>query len=319
MYKEMKFSRVKFAISALALTVIAGGIIIYPERYITCCLQGFAMWAECVLPSLFPFMAIALVAIKSGFAERASLPLKRITGVFKLPPAAAVCFVIGLCSGYPTGAKSVLEFRESGRLSAGDSKKLSFLCTTSGPLFIVGSVGARMFEDKGAGWKILIAHLLSVLIIALAISFFSKREEISDGRRLPTGENLLYDCFYGAVVSVAVAGGFIAFFGVAAQIFFDFGFLTIFQKFFSLFTDADGAEAISLGLMEATVGCRKLAAANGALALPFAGFLITFGGASILLQQLAYLTKAGVKPLGFIGVKLAQGIACFLILLLIRA
>ena len=307
----------KFALPAIILTMIAGAIIIYPERYISCCLQGFVMWAECVLPSLFPFMVITLIMIKSGFAEKASLPLKKITGLFNLPPASAVCFIISICSGYPAGSKCVLEFYEKGALSANDCKKLSYLCSTSGPLFIIGSIGVRMLGDKSAGWKILLAHFLSVLIIALIISLFSKKGEKQELKREPVKSNLLYDSFYGAVISVAVAGGFIAFFSVTAQIFSDFNFLIVFEKFFCLFTDENSAKAVSLGLIEATIGCRTLSASSGNLTLPFAGFLITFGGVSIILQQLAYLSKAGVKPLSFVGVKFVQGIVCFFILLLI--
>ena len=314
----MKFQYVvKFAVPALLLTMIAGAIIIYPERYISCCLNGFIMWAECVLPSLFPFMVITLIMIKSGFAERISLPLKRVTGLFNLPPASAVCLIISLCSGYPAGSRCLLEFYESGCLSARDMKKLSILCSTSGPLFIIGSVGVRMFGDKSAGLKMLLAHFLSVIVIALLLSLISKRGEKRELKRAPVKGNLLYDSFYGAIISVAVAGGFIAFFAVTARIFSDFNFLIVFEKFFALFTDAESAKSVSLGLIEATIGCRELSAAAGKLALPFAGFLITFGGVSILLQQLAYLKKAGVNSLYFISIKLIQAIACFFILLLI--
>ena len=314
----MKFVYVvKFALPALLLTMIAGAVIIYPERYISCCLQGFIMWAECVLPSLFPFMVITLIMIKSGFAERVSLPLKKITGIFNLPPAAAVCLIISICSGYPAGAKCLLEFYENGSLTKGDMKKLSVLCSTSGPLFIIGSVGVRMLENKSAGWKILLAHFLSVIAVSLLISLLSKKEKREEIRRAPVSKNLLYDSFYGAVISVAVAGGFIAFFSVTARILSDFNFLIVFEKIIALFTDGQSARAASLGLIEATIGCKELSAADGKLTLPLSGFLITFGGASILLQQLAYLCKAGVKPLYFISIKFVQGIACFLILLLI--
>lgn len=306
----------KFSLCAVFLTIVAGAIIIYPERYISCCLEGFLMWAECVLPSLFPFMVITLLAVKSGFAEKASLPLKKVTGIFNLPPAAAVCFLISACSGYPAGARCLLEFYENGSLDENDCKKLSLLCSTSGPLFIIGSIGVRMLDDKSAGWKILLAHFVSIISIALIFALFSKRRQKREFRRTPKKGNLLYDSFYSAVVSVAVAGGFIAFFSVSARILSDFNFLIVFEKLFRLFTDGKSANALSIGLVEATVGCRNLSSAASKLKLPFCGFLITFGGASIIAQQLAYLTKAGVKPLHFIGVKLLQGVLCLLILLL---
>lgn len=312
----MKLTRVlKISIPCLALTLLAAAIIIFPERYVSCCFRGFAMWAECVLPSLFPFMVITLIMIKSGFAHKAALPLKKVTGAFGLPPAAAVCLLISVCSGYPAGSKSVAEFYESGCLTANDCKKLSALCSTSGPLFIIGSVGVKMFGDKTAGWKIMAAHVLSVLVVGLLISLFSKKGRKSDYRRAPVDNNVLYNSFYGAVISVAVAGGFIAFFCVAAQIAADFNLLLPLEKLLCLVTDPASAPAFCTGVIEITAGCRALGEAGGKLMLPLAGFLITFGGVSIVMQQLAYLTKAKVNAAYFTGVKLLQATVCLLALL----
>ncbi|MDE5721730.1 MAG: hypothetical protein K2I30_03190 [Clostridia bacterium] len=313
----MKYSRIfKNVILCVALLFVAWAVIIYPERYITACLQGFLLWAECVLPSLFPFMVICAVLIKTGMAEKAALPLKKVTGVFGLPPAAAVCFIMSICSGYPAGSRSVLEFYERGAISEKDAKKLAYLCSTSGPLFIIGSVGVKMLSDKGAGWKILLAHAVAVILVALIISLFSKKgakHELS--RSMPDG-NVLYDAFYGAVISVLLAGGFIAFFCVVGQIAIDFYLLYPLEKLISLFTDEATASAVCRGLIEATAGCRALSATDGKFTLPFAGFLITFGGLSILMQQLSYLLKAKVSGVKFIFIKLLQGLLCFCVLLL---
>lgn len=308
--------KLKFLIPAFALTLLACAIVIYPERYVSCCFQGFIMWAECVLPSLFPFMVIALIAVKSGFAEKASLPLKKITGLFGLPPAGAVCLVISIFSGYPAGARILTEFYDSGCVSSSDCKKLSVICSTSGPLFILGSVGIKMLGDKSAGWFILLAHMLSVIVTGLLTALFTKKKSGAEYMRKPKDENLLYNCFYSGVVAVAVAGGFIAFFFVTAQVMYDFNVFLPLEKFLSLFTDENTASALCFGLVEATCGCRQLAQNGGNFTVPFAGFLITFGGISIILQQLSYLIKAKVNPAYFITVKFIQGIICFLLLLL---
>ncbi len=312
----MKFVRfIKRAILCLALLLMAGAIIIYPERYVESCFRGFVMWAECVLPSLFPFMVITLVFIKTGIAERAALPLKKVTGLFGLPPAAAVCFVMSICSGYPAGAKALSEFYEGGCIGKEDSKKLSALCSTSGPLFIIGSIGAKMLQDKSAGWKILAAHAVSVLAVALIIAIFSKKGTECAYKRAAPDKNLLYNAFYGAIISVAVAGGFIAFFCVAAQVAADFRILYPVEKFLCLFVKEDTASAVAGGIIEATSGCRALSLTGDKFTLPFAGFMITFGGLSILMQQLAYLVKARVNALYFIAVKFVQGAICFALLL----
>lgn len=311
----MKVKKLKYFLLSAALLFFAAALIIYPERYVDCCFKGFAMWAECVLPSLFPFMVITLILIKTGIAEKTSLPLKKFTGKFHLPPAAAVCFIMSILSGYPAGARAVTEFYDCGCLNKSDCKKLSVLCSTSGPLFILGSVGYKMFGDKGMGFKILFAHALSVIVISLILSLFSKKSESGNLRRAKIDENALYNSFYGAVIAVAVAGGFISFFCVAAQLLNDFNIFFPLEKLLCLFTDENSASAVCKGIIEATAGCRALSESGGKLALPFAGLLITFGGFSIIAQQLCYLLKAKVNAGYFIGVKFLQGVVCFLILL----
>ncbi len=302
---------------SLALTIFGAAVIIYPERYVNCCFQGFAMWAECVLPSLFPFMIVALVFVKTGIAERAALPLARVTKKLKMPAAAAPCFVLSICSGYPAGSRTVSEFCARGALPQSDCQKLACLCSTSGPLFIVGSVGFKMFGDKIIGVKILAAHIFAVLVISLILSLFSKSTPAAAQKLPKKSENIIYDVFYGAVISVAVAGGFIAFFFVAAQFATDFYLTYPIDKFLSLFLDGQTSSAVSSGLIEATTGCRMLAANANKVSVALAGFLITFGGISIQLQQLSYLIPVGVKPIKFIAVKFIQAVFCFCILLFI--
>lgn len=309
--------KVGYAFLCLALVFFAAAIIIHPERYVNCCFQGFAMWAECVLPALFPFMCITLIFVKTGIAEKASLPLKRVTGKLNFPPAAAACFFLSVCSGYPAGSKVVSEFYSGGAFTKKESGKVAYLCSTSGPLFIIGSVGFKMFGDKLTGVKILIAHVFAVTLVSLIIAIISKKSTSEDVKRTVPKSNVLYDAFYGAVIAVTVAGGFIAFFYVVANFCADFKFFYPLEKFFNLFLDGQTSSALCLGFVEATTGCRALSAVGGKLQVALAGFLITFGGLSILLQQLSYLLGAGVKPLKFIGVKFLQAVLCFLLLLLI--
>ena len=316
--RQKLFKYLKYSALCLSLLLFTAAIIIYPERYVNCCFQGFAMWAECVLPSLFPFMVITLIFVKTGIAEKASLPLKKVAGKLNLPPAAGACLLLSLCSGYPAGSRVLSEFYENGTISQADCKKLSCLCSTSGPLFIIGSVGYKMFQNKFLGVKILVAHILAVTLSSLIIALFSKKSAPNNLKRAPADSNVLYNAFYGAVISVAVAGGFIAFFYTVAQFAADFNLLLPLEKFLNLFLSESVSEALCTGLIEATTGCRALAAiSSDKLCAALAGFLVTFGGNSILLQQLSYLIKAHVNPLKFVAVKLIQAAICFGFLLII--
>lgn len=314
----MTIKRLKYVILCLCITLFGAALIIYPERYAAACLEGFVLWAECVLPSLFPFVVLSLVFIKTGIADRASLPLKRAMNALNLPKNAAVCFLLSVCSGYPAGSRMVAEFYENGALTKEDCKKIAPLCSTSGPLFIIGSVGYKMFGDKLLGVKIFAAHVLAVLIFSLIYCRFCKKTQHVPPKRVKPAGNILYDSFYGAIVSVAVAGGFIAFFYVVAKFLQDFYILLPLEKFFGLFMEESAAKACCLGLAEVTTGCRYLAASPSPVKGALAGFMITFGGISILAQQLAYLIKTGVKPIKFIAFKFIQAALCFALLLAVQ-
>ncbi len=313
----MALKKIGYAALCVLLLCFGAAIIIFPERYVNCCFQGFALWAECVLPSLFPFIVISLIFIKTGMADKASLPLKKLTNKLNLPQNAAVCFVLSILSGYPAGSRMIAEFYDSGALTREDCDKLAPLCSTSGPLFILGSVGYKMFGDKILGVKIFIAHALSAIIFTLIYCRFRPKSRPAPPPAKLNDENLLYNVFYGATVSVAVAGGFIAFFYVAAQFLQDFNIFLPAESFLKLFMEEKAAKALCMGLAEATTGCRFLAESASPLKGAVAGFIITFGGLSILLQQLSYLTKTGVRPIKFILIKFAQGILCFLLTFLL--
>lgn len=313
----MTIKRIKYVVLCLAITGFAAVFIIFPERYVACCFEGFVLWAECVLPSLFPFIVISLIFIKTGLADKASLPLKKATRVLNLPQSAAVCFILSICSGYPAGSRLVAEFYEGGALTQADCDKLAPLCSTSGPLFIIGSVGFKMFGDKLLGLKIFVAHALAVTVFSLIYCRFCKKTQHVSPKSVKSNGNILYDAFYSAVISVAVAGGFIAFFYVVAQAMQDFYILSPLKNLLGLFMDEGAANAVSLGIAEVTTGCKFLAQSNSQIKGALAGFLITFGGISILMQQLSYLTKAGIKPAKFVLIKFLQAVLCFLIMLVI--
>lgn len=312
----MKYkSKTAYSAAAVSLCVIAAALIIYPERYIEACFNGFLLWAECVLPSLFPFMIITLIFIKSGAAQKISKPLAKCSQKLNLPEIFAVCLVMSLCSGYPAGSRVVREFYDGGSINNKDCKKLAVLCSTSGPLFIIGTVGAKCFENKLTGLAIYAAHAFSVIAVAFAYSLKVKGGARQAHPSLQKNDNILYDCFYSAIVSVCMAGGFIAFFTCVSQIAADFKLLYPLEKLLSAFFSDGLANAVCSGIIEATGGCALAAASGDRFSAPAAGFLITFGGVCIILQQLSYLKGADVNAGFFIFVKFLQAVLCFVLLL----
>lgn len=307
----------KIILSAL-LAFAAAAIIAFPQRYIPSCFEGFTIWAESVLPSLFPFMVISGFFIAAGIASAVAKPFERMCNAVGLPKEAMPLFAMSVCSGYPAGSRMLSEYYSCGAISGSDCKKLAPLLSTAGPLFITGTVGFKAFGGGLAGVKLLIACLFSVVTSSLIYSAIRKDKQRPRPLRSPIikQDGALYNCFYGAVTAVCVAGGYIAFFHTLSDILADFNLLSPLAYALSPIFGKETASAFVPGLCEATGACFSLAEAGGFFALPLAGFLITFGGASIIAQQAGYLTKCGVKTGYFVLFKFIQAAICFAVLCL---
>ena len=304
-------------------------LVLRPQRYAAACAEGIALWAKVVLPALFPFLVLTAWIARSGMADglgRKLSPLLRRCG---LPAASAGAFLLSIVSGYPVGSRVVADLQRRGEIGRADAEKLSILCSTSGPMFILGSVGNAMFGGGKAGAVLLSAHLFGVLAVALPVLLFRNRSAAAEPSPSPAAQRSAARAIRAPqarapsdVLSVLCVGGFIALANVALCAAEDLLLLAPLRALAELCLCPFGAQAcaegIVYGLIEATRGCAALAAADAA-GLPFAAFAITFGGASILAQQLAFLRPVGVRAGRFIAVKAAQGCAAALFCALLLA
>ena len=309
--RKKKSNRTAALLSAAALLLIVL-LALSPARYAAACLEGISLWAKAVLPSLFPFFILTALLTKLGAAETLADKLSPLTKKCKLPGVAAYCFLLSVLSGYPVGSRIIADLAKSGAITAKQAARMSALCSTSGPMFLLGSVGGAMFKSAKAGAILLASHILAVLLVCLAFAPFLKPLPEPPPKKLaPSADNILYESVYGAVISILCVGGFIAAFYVLSLALADLHILRPLEKFFGLFFPQEIADGLCAGLLEATRGCALLASGGEIFALPAAAFCVTFGGACILCQQLGYLKSAGVKAAPFIGIKALQGLTAF--------
>lgn len=328
-----RFSKITLTLGVSACMVI---ILIRPDVYVASALEGVKLWALAVLPSLLPFFFFTTLLAKIGATERMARTLKKpCERIFGTSGYAAYAFLMSILSGYPVGAKIIGDLGENGLISKEEATKMSAFCSTSGPLFIAGSVGTGMFGSATAGRFLLLIHILSAITVGLIFRFIGKpklfrfigkpkpaetrkfaaeiRKRKSDGK----SDNVLYDCVFSSVVSIAVVGGFICVFYVLADIAENNDLLFPIRKAVEFITgNADLSKAFSYGLIECTRGCKMLANCGlSTYSLTFASMLIAFGGVSVLVQSISFLKKADVKISYFLSAKAVQTLLAALLCL----
>lgn len=289
-------------------------ILFRPEIYVSSAFEGIKLWAIVVLPSLLPFFFFTALLSKTGVTKKTAELLEKPCNVlFGTGGYAAYAFLMSVLSGYPVGAKIIGDLGENGLIDKDEATKMSAFCSTSGPLFIAGSVGTGMFGSAKAGRFLLLIHILSAIAVGVVFRFVRKSKPNETRNFIPKisekkSDNALYDCVFSSVVSIAVVGGFICVFYVLADIAENNNLLFPLLKAVEFLTgNPELSKAFSYGLIECTRGCKMLANCGlSTYSLTFASMLIAFGGVSVIAQSISFLKKAGVKISCFLSAKAVQ-------------
>lgn len=313
--KKINFSG-RFLIIAL-VTAIMIPVAVFPDRYVPSVSYGLNLFVLNVFPALFPFFFFSTVLSNLNFGYDLGMVVKKpLKKLFNAPPLAGYVFVMSLLCGYPVGAKILADFYDKGLVSSAEAKGVAAFTSTSGPLFIVGTVGVAMLNDKTAGFLILAGHYA-----ASFLNGFLFRRKKSDSSTEPLApiiksDAVLKNSITSALVSVAIVGGYIAVFNLLVDMFFDAGIIPLFAapiKFFGV--KSDMAEGIISAFIEITRGCLMVSQSGYPIQItaPVCAFLISNGGLSITMQSLTFLGKCKISPAYYLLFKTTQGILAFLI------
>lgn len=298
--------KLKILLPALPVLLSMALFLAFPARYTESVREGVSLWAVAVLPATFPFLFLTALFTKLKLYRGFSRAVSPLAGkLFRVSGAGGCAAVLSALSGYPVGARTVYDLKRLGLIREEEVFRLSCLSTTTGPMFLVGAVGAGMYKCSAAGWVLLASHLAAVWLTCFVLRFTGKRASLSPPT-LPKGKLDIYEILMGSVLSVLCVGGSIALFYAFGQMLSDIGA-------FAHITDMPMLEGVLRGLLEMTSGCSLLAREFSPLSLALSCFLVTFGGACVLMQQLVYLSGAGVKVLPFLFMKCVQGVLAALI------
>ncbi len=301
--------------TAFLCAVCMAALAVKPETYAPSSLYGIKLWALVALPSLLPFFFFSGLLAKTGAANLLSKVFQKpCRKIFRTNGISSYVFLTSVLSGYPIGAKLIGELGERNLISKDEATKMSTFCSTSGPLFVIGSVGFGMFSSKIFGFILYFSHVVAVLTTGALFRFYGENPSLKTISPSRTDDNnVLYECAYSSVVSVAVVGGFICVFSVVADLARNLGVFTPFESLLFAITKNEGlSRGFVEGLVECTRGCQEIAnACLSTYSLPFVCSIISFGGASALAQSICFLKKADANVKIFVAAKIVCAILSF--------
>jgi len=303
--------------------------------------SSLALWANSVVPSLFPFFVATELLMHTNIITVFGLLLNRfMKPFFNIRGEGAFAFVMGIISGYPVGAKIASNFRQNNICSKEECERLLSFTNNSGPLFIIGTVGILMFKSTTIGILLFITHLLACMTVGFFFRFWKRGKNtfqkntssstLHTAKKTASFSNLgeiLAESITSSISTILLIGGFVVIFSCIISIFKASGllnYLTVLLTpiFQNLNVDTHFIQGLLTGILEITNGinsicsihCKKIS-----LNIIFTAFLLGFGGISILLQVWSITAKTDLSIKPYIYGKLLQGLlASFYTYLLIH-
>ena len=324
--KKIKFLLVFFFI------IILFAMVIDPVENINSFFKGVQVWATVVLPALFPFFLFTKLLCELDIIDSICKYFNPITKkLFNCDGIAGYIYFSSIISGYPVGAKLVSEYYKKGLISYGQAHRISTFTSTSGPLFIIGTVGIGLFLSQKIGLIMLLSHYISALINGLIYRNFKLNDNQTPipqkDKNIKINKNILQESMVNSITSILIIGGYISIFFMLVNLINKYMlFSPIIWIISSLFkgVNKESISAFLNGIVEVTKGCFDLSILNlspNILAI-IGAILISFGGLSIHMQAYTFLKDANIRYSFFLLQKITHAIiagliACVLSLIMI--
>ena len=323
----IKLKRNIFSLVFLAFTF---GLLIFSNTNLSAVKSGLSLWANSVVPSLFPFFIATELLMHTNIVNQLGIILNKfMKPLFNVHGEGSFAFIMGIISGYPVGAKIATNFRQNNICTKEECERLLSFTNNSGPLFVIGTVGILMFKSTTIGILLFIAHLLSSISVGIFFRFWKKNKtsktyiKHSNFKKskyknvsLNNLGEVIAESITSATSTVLLIGGFIVLFSSIISILKSSGILNSIAMFVSpvyklMNIDTSFSMPLISGFIEITNGiasissiaCKKLS-----INIILTSFLLGFGGISVLLQVLSITSKTDLSIKPYILGKLLHGI-----------
>lgn len=165
---------------SLLLFILLILFLMFPKLLSQYAASGLLLWFERVIPVLFPFMVITSLILLSDSATKLERLLKKNC-------SKAVCIILGIFAGFPSGALTVAHMKKQGKINDADALRLFCICNCASPGFITGYVCQNILNmpDK-AILILLIIHGCTFVADTLLhnVSVYIKRLPIKKNRHM---------------------------------------------------------------------------------------------------------------------------------------
>ena len=310
------------------LLVIMYKIVRNPNQSINSAREGLNLWFNLLIPSLYPLIFITDLLVSFGIRNSITKyfdPL--MVSIFNVPGIGAFPFSMSIMSGYPIGARLTSKLRKERYISKIDADRLISFSSTSGPLFILGTVLIGMMGGPNVSALMIIPHYLGAITVGVIFRFYKRKDSLISTNNYQYNNrshldkealenksvgSLIYKSIKDSMESIISIGGFVIIYSVIIDILLSFQLFNSLVGVISQLTsiDANIIKGIIAGIIEMTNGCEIISNLNIDLIIKviILNLIIGWGGFSIHSQALSFISSTDISPKIYLISKFLHGI-----------
>ena len=322
----IKFKKNFFPLIFISFTLC---LLIFSKNNLPAVKSGLSLWANSVVPSLFPFFVATELLMHTNIVSQLGLILNNyMKPLFNVRGEGSFAFIMGIISGYPVGAKIATNFRKNNICTKEECERLLSFTNNSGPLFIIGTVGILMFKNTAIGILLFITHILACISVGIIFRFWKKNKQselynLKNSSKINTKKEVsfsnlgevLAESITSSISTILLIGGFVVIFSSIISILQSSGILNLISTCLSpiansLNIDTTFISSILTGILEITNGINSIsniACKKISINIIITAFLLGFGGISVLLQVWSITSKTDLSIKPYLYGKIIQG------------
>ena len=322
----IKFKKNFFPLIFISFTLC---LLIFSKNNLPAVKSGLSLWANSVVPSLFPFFVATELLMHTNIVSQLGLILNNyMKPLFNVRGEGSFAFIMGIISGYPVGAKIATNFRKNNICTKEECERLLSFTNNSGPLFIIGTVGILMFKNSTIGILLFITHILACISVGIIFRFWKKNKQselynLKNSSKINTKKEVsfsnlgevLAESITSSISTILLIGGFVVIFSSIISILQSSGILNLISTCLSpiansLNIDTTFISSILTGILEITNGINSIsniACKKISINIIITAFLLGFGGISVLLQVWSITSKTDLSIKPYLYGKIIQG------------
>ncbi len=286
-------------------------ILLFPEYTISGTIEGLLLWYRTLLPTLFPFLLLTNLIIRSNVIHTINqITYPFIGRFFSISKNSAFVVIVGFICGYPMGAKMIKELLNCQQITKEEAQYLLSFCNNTSPMFLIGFVATQVFKDSIPVWVLLISVYGSAILFSFfyrkSTDFNSLKNCVFPSSSFSFSLKLMDESIIDSMEILVKIGGYIVTFSILIQ-FLNHSIIIVLPS-----------TAYILPIVELTSGIHLCV---NSLPIDFAFlytiFLSTFGGMCSLAQTNAVLLGTGLSMTLYLKQKIITAILAAIIAYLI--